>query len=379
MSEQTTSKKWAAVVVDANEGKILYEKHADQQRHPASLTKMMTLYLLFDSLNRKKIGMNSSMTASKKAASQPQTNLSLKPGDRINVKQAIQALVVRSANDVAMVVAEHLGGSEQSFAKKMNQKARELGMTKTRFYNPHGLPNDNQVTSAVDMAKLSIALKRDFPQYYHYFKTASFTFNGKTYKSHNRVLGRYPGADGLKTGYIRASGFNLATSLKRGSTQLVGVIMGGTTSASRDQEMINMLDRTLIALTQQKERERNAPTKVAAATQTSTSKPIASLPVVPKQTQPSIETTAPYLSGKNWAVQVGAFPTVEQAHRAAAAAKEIAPVPLLDATLHITQVSKNNRIFNRARMLYLTPEEARDTCAALTNAHKQCITVRMGN
>lgn len=363
MQEQKKSPKWAAIVVDANEGKILYEKSAESKRYPASLTKMMTLYLLFEALERKKVSMSSSMYASKHAAAQPQTNVSLKKGSRITVNDAIAALIIRSANDVAVVVAEHLGGSVSGFARRMNAKAKELGMENTNFVNPHGLPDNRQVSTAMDMAKLSIALKRDFPQYYHHFKKTSFRFNGKTYNSHNRVLGRYPGVDGLKTGYIRASGFNLATSMNRGSTRLVGVIMGGATGAARDQEMINMLDRTLVAMRDQKEK---AGTQYASLT-------------VPTEPRKQLNDSAPYLSGKNWAVQVGAFPTVDQAKRAAAAARDIVPEPLAKAQLDISQVIKDNQVFNRSRMLYLSAEQARSVCDQLSLARKQCMVIRMEN
>lgn len=254
--------KYAAVVVDASAGRILYEKNAEAIRHPASLTKMMTLYLLFDALKKGKLNENDTIVFSNKAASQPATNIFSKPGDRIPVKTAIQALVVRSANDVAMAVAEKLGGTEFNFALMMNKKARELGMNKTVYYNPSGLPDARQVTTAIDLAKLSIALRRDFPDYYDYFQTRSFSHAGRTYETHNRVVLNYKGADGLKTGYIRDSGFNLATSASRGNDRLVGVVMGGSSASLRDAEMMDMLDRTFADLAAKR---RTASTPPAAA------------------------------------------------------------------------------------------------------------------
>lgn len=247
-SSTPSRERFAALVVDASNGQVLYEVNASETRHPASLTKMMTLYLLFDSLKRGRVNMDSLLPVSVKAASAAPTNISLMPGDRITVKTAIESLIVRSANDSAMVVAEALGGSQDGFADAMNRKARQLGMNDTRFYNPSGLPDARQITTAYDLARLGIALKRDFPEYYGYFSIREFTFRGREYTGHNRLLGRYPGADGIKTGYVNMSGFNLVTSVKRGNTRLVAVVLGGNTAASRDQQMMDMLDRTFASL-----------------------------------------------------------------------------------------------------------------------------------
>jgi len=242
------SHPFAALVVDADSGHILYEVNADAPRHPASLTKMMTLYLLFEALHKDDVSMDTLMPASITASAQQPTNIDLMPGDRITVKTAIESIVVRSANDSAVVVAEAIGGSIEKFASMMNRKAAQLGMTGTHFYNPNGLPDDRQVTTAYDMARLGIALRRDFPQYYHYFSLQEFTYRGQLYEGHNHLLGRYPGADGIKTGFIGNSGFNLVTSVKRSGLHLVGVIMGGRTAASRDQQMMDMLDNTFSGL-----------------------------------------------------------------------------------------------------------------------------------
>ncbi len=240
--------QYAALVVNADTGQVLYEKSAGASRYPASLTKMMTLYLTFDSLKKGKLKLQDKMHVSKKAASQPQTNISLDEGDRLPVEAAIKSLVVRSANDAAMVLAEHLGETEWNFAMIMTKKAHELGMEDTVFRNPSGLPDDKQRTTAYDMARLAIALRRDFPEYYHYFKYTSFTWNGITYPSHNRVMEKYPGVDGIKTGYIRASGFNLVTSANKDGVRLVAVVMGGTSGASRDSQMMTLLDQTFSSL-----------------------------------------------------------------------------------------------------------------------------------
>lgn len=240
--------RFSALVVNANTGQVLYEKNAGATRYPASLTKMMTLYLAFDALKKGKLQMGGSLPVSEKAAAQPQTNISLSAGDSLRVKTAIESLIVRSANDSSMVLAEALGGTAWNFSLMMTQKARALGMKNTVFRNPNGLPDNQQYTTAYDMAKLGIALRRDFPEYYPMFKIKSFVHDGITYPGHNHVMARYAGVDGIKTGYIRASGFNLVTSVKKDGYNLVAVILGGSSITARDDAMINMLDRTFAQL-----------------------------------------------------------------------------------------------------------------------------------
>lgn len=240
--------RFSALVVDAETGRVLYEKNAGNTRYPASLTKMMTLYLTFEAIKTGKLDMDSSLPVSAKAASQPQTNISLSAGDELPVRTAIESLIVRSANDSSMVLAEALGGTEWNFGLMMTKKAHELGMKNTVFRNPNGLPDNKQRTTAYDMARLGIALRRDFPEYYPFFKLTSFSHNGVEYPGHNRVMERYPGADGIKTGYIRSSGFNLVTSVKRNGYNIVAVIMGGRSAVNRDNQMVAMLDQTFAKL-----------------------------------------------------------------------------------------------------------------------------------
>ena len=225
-------------MVDAQTGQVLYSKNADALRYPASLTKMMTLYLTFEALKDGKLDLKQTVSVSGKAAAQPQTNIALDRGERLPLRTAIESIVVRSANDSAMVLGEALGGTEFNFALLMSKKARELGMKNTVFRNPSGLPDNKQHTTAFDMARLAIALRRDFPDYYHYFSMSSFTYNGVTYPGHNHVMERYPGVDGVKTGFIRASGYNLVTSAERDGHRIVAVIMGGSTITARDNQMI---------------------------------------------------------------------------------------------------------------------------------------------
>ncbi len=253
---EAANNKHAALVMDADTGAVMFEENGTAKRYPASLTTMMTLYMLFDAMRADKVSLSTKMTASKKAASQPQTNVSLRPGDKISVKDAIKALIVRSANDVAVVVAEHLGRTEWNFGVMMTSKARELGLKNTVFRNPQGLPDNRQYTTAQDMAILGAALRRDFPQYYNSFRIQEFTFKGRLYKGHNRVLGRFAGVDGIKTGYIRASGFNLVSSVKRDGFNIVAVVMGGNSGASRDDYMVSLLDRTFVQLDKIKDRPR---------------------------------------------------------------------------------------------------------------------------
>ncbi|MFC7368432.1 MULTISPECIES: D-alanyl-D-alanine carboxypeptidase family protein [Vreelandella] len=236
--------RYAGIVVDLDNGEVLYAENADERRYPASLTKMMTLYLTFEALENGRLRLDQPLPVSRKAAAAPAIKLWLQEGSTIPVDSAIRALAVRSANDVAVVVAEALGGSEQRFGELMTAKARELGMHSTTFRNASGLPDGQQVTTARDMVTLSVRVMQDFPQYYHYFGLQEFTYRGTTHASHNRLVRNYPGADGLKTGFIRASGFNVATTANRNGRRLVGIVMGGFSGASRDAHMADLLDRS---------------------------------------------------------------------------------------------------------------------------------------
>jgi D-alanyl-D-alanine carboxypeptidase len=233
---------YASIVVDANSGKVLEATNAESPRHPASLTKMMTLYLLFERLEAGKIKLTTEMPVSEHAASMAPSKLGLKPGEHIDVGTAIRAIVTKSANDVAVTIAEELGGSEPAFAKLMNAKARELGMMHTFYHNASGLPDDAQITTAHDMSILGRALHDRFPQYYHYFSTRYFAWRGKEMRNHDHLLGRISGVDGIKTGYIHESGFNIVTSVARNGRHIIVVVFGGRTARWRDAR-----DESLIA------------------------------------------------------------------------------------------------------------------------------------
>lgn len=238
---QAEPSKYAAIVIDAKDGSILYSRAADEVRYPASLTKMMTLYLLFEALETGQMSRSTQVPVSAYAAARPASKLYLKAGSTIDVDTCIRALAVKSANDVATAVAEQVAGSEEAFARRMTAKARALGMRSTVFTNASGLPDSNMRTTARDMAILSLALRQNFPQYYSYFALRSFEFRGKTITGHNKVLDMVAGADGIKTGYIRASGYNLATSVRRSGKSMVAVVMGGESGRARDAHMAQLL------------------------------------------------------------------------------------------------------------------------------------------
>ncbi|MGB5901284.1 MAG: D-alanyl-D-alanine carboxypeptidase family protein, partial [Xanthobacteraceae bacterium] len=290
--KQSYNPAFASIIVDANSGATLTATNADGLRFPASLTKIMTLYLLFERLDAGKVSLNTEMPVSAHAASQAPTKLGLRPGQTIRVEDAIKGLVTRSANDAAVVIAEFLGGDEDDFAKMMTRKARALGMTRTVYRNASGLPNNDQVTTARDQSTLGRAIQDRFPRYYRYFATASFNFRGRNIRNHNHLLGKVEGVDGIKTGYTRASGFNLVTNLRRGNRHLVGVVMGGRSYSSRDAIMRNLLAenldkasgrRTVAAIAERSSSDANAAVAEEAAQ---------SRPAAPVQVQGAIQVAA---------------------------------------------------------------------------------------
>ncbi|MGL5736549.1 MAG: serine hydrolase [Beijerinckiaceae bacterium] len=235
----------ASMVVDAKTGRVLHAQNADAQRHPASVTKVMTLYLLFEQIERGRFTLDSPLRISANAASQAPSKLGLAAGETIRAEDAIKALVTKSANDIAVAVAENVGGSEEGFAEMMTRKARALGMSRTTFVNASGLPDREQVTTARDLITLGRAIQDRFPKFYHYFGTRSFQYDGYAYRNHNKLLGRVEGVDGIKTGYTRMSGFNLLTSAKADGKHIVAVVLGGRSGRSRDAQMASLVDNYL--------------------------------------------------------------------------------------------------------------------------------------
>jgi D-alanyl-D-alanine carboxypeptidase len=240
---------FSAITVDAATGKILYGKDIDSKRYPASLTKVMTLYLLFQEIDAGRMSFSTKMKVSKKASRQQPSKLGLRAGISISARDAMYALITKSANDAAMVIAEHISGSQDAFANRMTKTARSIGMTRTTFKNPNGLPDSRQTTTARDMATLGLRIQHDFPRYYKFFATRSFKYGKRRYSNHNRLLGRLKGVDGIKTGYTRASGFNLISSRKLNGRRIVGVVMGGRSGRSRNAYMTKILRRDIAKAT----------------------------------------------------------------------------------------------------------------------------------
>lgn len=234
--------KKAEIVVDADTGRVLYEDMATQKRHPASITKVMTLYLLFDAIETGQISLDDRIVFSKYASIQSPTKLGIRAGDSIDVETAILSLVINSSNDTAVAVAERLGGTEKDFTDKMNAKALQIGMTSTNFANASGLPNPNNISTAEDLAKLAIAIRRDFPRQYHWFARETFSYNGRLYRNHNHLVGKVDGVDGLKTGLTRASGYNLAATTTRNGHHIVTVVLGGNTWKARDARVEQLIE-----------------------------------------------------------------------------------------------------------------------------------------
>jgi len=415
--------RYAAIVVDIESGEVLHAANADETRYPASLTKMMTLYMLFEQLERGELRLDSPLQVSSYAASRQASKLYVKAGSTLPVETAIQALVIRSANDVAVVVAEALGGSEANFGRMMTDKARQLGMPRTTFRNPHGLPDAGQTTTARDMATLSIRLMQDFPQYYHYFSQTRFTWNGNTITGHNRLLGSYPGADGMKTGFIRASGFNVATSAVRDGRRLVSVVMGGFTAASRDTHMADLLDRGFVraslygrgdwvaqadfsgdrmgiertpaavtpapvaparapeiqlASLQAPEPLPSARASMPDTAQGSANDPIRELMTraEPAATQRSetLHRLEPVGSSASWGVQVGAFSNADNARLHASDAAGRLNQDLFNARVDIDEVTGSQTVF-RARLVNLDENQAYRACRSLASEGMDCMVV----
>jgi D-alanyl-D-alanine carboxypeptidase len=296
------SPQFSSIIVDGNSGAVLTSTSPDGLRHPASLTKVMTLYLLFERLDSGKVTLDTEMPVSEHAADQDPTKLGLRPGSTLRVEDAIKGMITRSANDAAVVVGEFIGGNEEDFAKMMTRKAHALGMSRTIYRNASGLPNDEQVTTARDQSTLGRAIQDRFPRYYRYFSTTAFNFHGHTITGHNHLLGSVEGVDGIKTGYIRASGFNLITSIHRGNRFLVGVVMGGRSGGSRDAIMRNLLaenigrgatTRTVAAITEHNGQGNNQGNNVDVADADPDAAPPQATRAQAAPQQPVAEQTAP--------------------------------------------------------------------------------------
>ena len=374
--------KYASFIINENTKRIYHNANADTRNYPASLTKIMTLYLVFDALKSKKISMNSKFKVSKRATRQPPSKLNLSAGSNITVKNAILALVTKSANDVATVIAENLGKSERNFAKLMTRKAKKLGMTRTTFRNASGLPNRGQLSTARDMATLGIAIRKNHPKFFKLFKTKSFIYKGVKYTNHNNLLGSYSGTDGIKTGYTNASGFNLVASVERNGQRIIGVVFGGKKARSRDKHMVTLLNKyfktslskPLVRIAKPSELPKIRPKIVMAE------KNIKNFKIPPKITNNII----PNNVEEDWFIQIGAFKNRLNAHKAARNARSIVPEQLgnLPASLSkITKSSTNNNLqyLWRVRFVELAENQARSVCAELWTSGLSCIPLPSNN
>lgn len=398
----------AAIIVDANNNNVLYSQSADAPRSPASLTKIMTLYVLFAYMRAGRFSPDTSLKVSKHAASQAPTKLYLKPGETIAVKDCIHALVTKSANDAAVVVAENIGGTEENFARIMTQTARNLGMKNTTYRNASGLPNDQQLTSARDQAILAMHIMRDYPEYYGVFETKYFDYKGRKYRNHNRLLFSYKGTNGIKTGYTRASGFNLTASVERGDKHLVGVVLGGASSASRNAAMVSLFDQYWSKATSGKPkstgliasllgaptppRPSRKPAIAVASAVPAPAAPQAPAPApLPAVAQPALAQPRPIVQASlaspsrlsapnatattmgNYHVQVGSYTSPADAQNRLGMVRQRAP-ELLDGHLPFTATfMKNNTEWYRARFAGFSKSDARNTCEALKRMSLDCI------
>ncbi|MET0653804.1 MAG: serine hydrolase [Hyphomicrobiaceae bacterium] len=285
------AEKHAVLIVDGNTGRTLYESSADAPRHPASLAKMMTLYLAFEQIEQGRLTFQTRIRMSANAAAASPSKLDLDEGEEIALIDAVKALITKSANDVAVAVAEHIGGSEANFARLMTQKAAQLGMKATLFKNASGLPDAEQVTTARDMVTLGLRLQDDFPRHYPLFATRAFTFNGDSYKNHNKLLANYEGTDGLKTGYTHASGFNLVASVRRGQKHVIGAVFGGESASTRDRTMRTFLNVGLVKASHVKTRV--PASAVVAARPKPAERKVAEVPTPERVVRPPAKPVAP--------------------------------------------------------------------------------------
>lgn len=375
----------ATLVVDANTGETLYAYREDDQLHPASLTKMMTLYMAFEALRKKTLKPDQALGVSRHAAAQPPSRLRLRKGAAIKTKNAILALITKSANDVAVVLAESMADTESDFARSMTQTARKLGMADTIFRNASGLHDGDQITTARDMAKLAMALLRDHPDYYKQFATRKFSWHGRRYANHNPLLSSYEGADGIKTGYIRQSGYNLVGSAERDGQRVIAVVLGSKTTGIRDWTMTTLLDYGFerIAGNPSVRMSRSLPyianptgeKALRIAIGRAATPVVAALRFGPGAPAAPTTRLADSGIGKGWAVQVGAYPSTTPAEDAARTAKAKIPDLLGGTRLSLPQTTRGGSQFYRARLVGLTESQARAACRRLADHAIPCLAV----
>lgn len=380
---QVGSARYSSMVIEAGSGAVLESVNADEPRRPASLTKLMTLYVLFEALRDRRMTLGQLVPVSYHAASQPPSKLGITPATRITVEEAILGLVTKSANDAAAALGELLGGDEDRFSQMMTLRARALGMSRTTFRNASGLPDPDQWTTAHDLAILARHILTDFPSFYGYFSAPSFVFHGRTIFNHDRMLQTYPGADGMKTGYTEASGHNLVTSAERGGVRLVGVVLGAASNPERDIHMAALLDQgfdqfdvptgrhgTVVASSRM-------PGLIATAQAASLTLPASArqpgrLAGPFQATGRSSGRAAGQQEGKWWCIQVGTFGSAKIAHQAATAALHVTKA----GNVKVEQTSLRGRSAWRAQVTGLTMSEAQSACGGLSKHNSACFIVR---
>jgi D-alanyl-D-alanine carboxypeptidase len=377
---------YSAIVIDADSGRVLAQNDPDALNYPASLTKMMTLYLTFKGLESGQLSLWQPFTVSAHAAAQAPSKLDLKPGSTVSLHDLIFAVITHSANDAAVVIGENIAGSEPAFAALMTFQARALGMTHTNFANASGLPNPDNVTTARDLATLALALYRDFPKEYPWFATEEFAYNGVSYVNHNHLMHSFPGMDGIKTGYIRASGFNLAASAVRDGHRLIAVVMGGESAHSRDLQMAALLNSAFAhdGTANAAVADDAAPAPDASQDEAQDSlanRAIAAISPVAKaeaatgdETQPARHVRrAKVIDG--WSIQVGAYPEQDLAQRAAEQALQRVPAMKGRVVEVLPPAPSDKEQVFRARVVHFNHREAELACRELHKRHKSCAVI----
>ena len=359
---KTFRRTTSSIMIDANSGDVISANNADERRYPASLTKLMTLYITFNALDKGLIKMDDKLPVSRHAANQTPSRLGLKPGEKIKVRDAVMALIVKSANDCAVVLAEGLGYSEENFAKTMTKVAHELGMKNTTFRNASGLPHREQKTTARDMAVLGAAIYHHYPQYYDLFASKTFTYQGKTLYTHNHLLKTFKGADGMKTGFTNAAGFNIVTSAERDGQRVIAVTMGHNTLKERDRKITGMMDKGLRKLALANEIA--APSLYAQAEKP---KPSSDNVIIADNTEKS---------NGAWGIQVGAFSNYAKARNYALhIRRQLNTAPVRKSHIDIEPAQKGAAIVYRSKLIGFEKNEADKTCNSLKKSHKSCIVI----
>ncbi len=354
-AEAAKKRTTSSIVIDALSGEVISAHNANESRYPASLTKLMTLYITFNALDKGDLNLNDELKISHFAANREPSRLGLQIGKTIKVKDAIMALIIKSANDCASVLAEALGGTEENFAQIMTQTAKDLGMKNTTFKNASGLPNRAQKTTARDMAILGSAVYHHFPEYYDMFSATSFKYDGRTYYTHNHLLKKFKGADGMKTGYTSAAGYNIVTSAERDGRRVIAVTMGHNSVKERDYKVAQLMNSGLKKLNQE---------------------PINTHRMIAKLEIPSLTTTNTEPQKNKWAIQIGAFSNYIKARNYALNIQTGLHLPYISKTeINIEPASNGAAIVYRSQLTGFAKNEADKTCYRLKKANKSCIVV----